>query len=337
MSEQTNDVPHVCIDRWLPEELAPATTRGAAVKGKLWKPGRVLRVHFMDGEKVVQDKVAALAHEWSKHANIRFNFVNDMRAEIRISFKQSGSWSYIGTDALKISWFRPTMNYGWLKPNTADSEYERVVIHEFGHALGMIHEHQNPVTSIPWDKEAVYAYYGGPPNNWSRETTDTNLFQTYSASITNFTEFDRDSIMLYPIQQQFTIGEFEVGWNRKLSPQDIKFIGLLYPFAKPRENELTIGGEPLATSISKAGEIDEFTFVVTDGGQYTVETGGRTDLVMTLYGPDDNTVHIAEDDDSGRRLNPRITQMLLPGTYTALVRHFSAERTGDYTVSVRAA
>jgi len=38
----------------------------------------------------------------------------------------------------------PTMNYGWLKDDTDDVEYRRVVIHEFGHALGAIHEHQNP-------------------------------------------------------------------------------------------------------------------------------------------------------------------------------------------------
>lgn len=361
MSDENNDIPHVCIDRILPLELAetasnlarsenpankvtipsrflppgtPPNSRGAAVTGKLWKPGRTLRVHFMDGEDVVKQKVEAVAHEWSKYANIKFEFVNDLRAEIRISFKGQGSWSYIGTDALTIPWFRPTMNYGWLTPTTADSEYERVVLHEFGHALGMIHEHQNPATTIPWNKEAVYEYYAGPPNNWSKAQTDQNLFKTYAADITQFTDFDRDSIMLYPVQQQFTIGDFEVGWNRTVSPQDIDFIGRLYPFEPRPENELTIGGDPVAASIGQLGEVDQFIFVVQEAGRYRVETDGRTDVHMTLYGPDDATAFLAEDDDSGRRLNAKIEMALQSGTYTIHIRHFSKERTGEYTVAV---
>jgi hypothetical protein len=39
------------------------------------------------------------------------------------------------------------------------------VIHEFGHALGLIHEHQNPSGGIQWNKPVVCRYYEGPPNN----------------------------------------------------------------------------------------------------------------------------------------------------------------------------
>lgn len=108
------------------------------------------------------------------------------------------------------------MNFGWLTPTTADDEYSRVVIHEFGHALGYYHEHQNPSTNIPWDKEAVYKLYGGPPNNWSKAQVDQNLFRKYSRSISQFSEFDKESIMLYTIPNALTKGDFEVGWNRDL-------------------------------------------------------------------------------------------------------------------------
>jgi serralysin len=43
---------------------------------------------------------------------------------------------------------KPTMNYGWMTPDSSDDEVHRVVAHEFGHALGLIHEHQNPDTPI---------------------------------------------------------------------------------------------------------------------------------------------------------------------------------------------
>jgi len=244
----------MCVDRILPPELRAQAAQNAidenpenlpsergvgvadvpidelaAVIGKKWKNGRTLRVRFLDGNSVVQTKLQPFAHEWSKFANITLAFGNDPNAEIRISFKQPGSWSYIGTDALSIAKNQPTMNYGWLTPTTASDEYSRVVIHEFGHALGCIHEHQNPVANIPWDKDAVYRYYGGPPNNWTREQVDQNIFRRYSKSDTQFTTLDTKSIMLYAIDDKLTLGNYSVGWNKVLSPTDKTFIAKVYP------------------------------------------------------------------------------------------------------------
>src|SRR5262245_62976665 len=124
--------------------------RMALLTGKKWKNGRTLRVHFMEGSQIVQAKVKEQALKWMDFANIAFQFVNDPSAEIRIAFKDDGSWSYLGTDALTIPKKEHTMNFGWLEDNTDAAEYSRVVKHEFGHALGCIHEHQHPQAGIPW-------------------------------------------------------------------------------------------------------------------------------------------------------------------------------------------
>ena len=92
----------------------------ALLPGKLWKPGMTLRVRFLDGDPVVQQRIQPFAREWSKYANIKFDFGNDPNAEIRISFRQRGSWSYLGTDVLGIARNQATMNYGWLTPTMAD-------------------------------------------------------------------------------------------------------------------------------------------------------------------------------------------------------------------------
>lgn len=315
-----------------PAPTPPTPLEAAILRFKKWPTGTVLRVAFLDGDPFVQQRVEAVAHQWSKYADIRFLFGPDPNAEIRVSFAQEGSWSYIGTDCRSIPKNQPTMNYGWLTPDTNDEEYERVVLHEFGHALGLIHEHQNPAGGIPWDKDAVYDYYQGPPNNWTRAQVDTNLFQTYSKTETNFTAFDPGSIMLYPIPNEFTVGDFEVGWNRMLSATDIDFIAMQYP--KPG-NELTVDGAAREAQIGAFGEVDIYTFVVTAQGRYRAETSGRTDLVMTLFGPNNDGLFIAEDDDSGRGLNPRLVRDLEPGKYTLRVRHWSRVRTGEYTISVK--
>ena len=59
---------------------------GVLAKGKRWQPGTTLRVTFLAGDPVVQQRVIAIAKEWSNFANIQFEFVADSQADIRIAF-----------------------------------------------------------------------------------------------------------------------------------------------------------------------------------------------------------------------------------------------------------
>jgi serralysin len=221
----------VCIDKVIKNKDPYADPRAkmAVIRDKRWQPGQTLRVRFLGGDAKVQRKVQEKAKDWENFANIKLDFTADSDADIRIAFQEDGSWSYIGTDATDIPQNEPTMNYGWLDPDTDDEEYSRVVKHEFGHALGCIHEHQSPGAEIPWDKEAVYEYFMGPPNNWPRETVDHNLFERYSQTITNYTKFDPQSIMLYPIPADFTTNHQAIGdRNSHISEQDKTFIKKQY-------------------------------------------------------------------------------------------------------------
>lgn len=224
-SGQFADV-HMCTELY-PDGIAP---RGATLKSTQWAPGTVLKVSLNGGTQYVRNKVIQYAKEWEKYANIRFQFVtNDRTAPIRVSFTSGGSWSYLGRQSLQISSSQPTMNYGWFNNSTSDSEFSRTTIHEFGHALGMIHEQQHPQAGIPWDKPKVYEYYA-ETQGWSQAQVDQNLFATYSPSQTNFSAYDKLSIMHYPVDESLTIGTFSVGWNTVLSSTDKTFIAAVYPF-----------------------------------------------------------------------------------------------------------
>ena len=108
--------------------------------------------------------------------------------------------------------------------NMVNSWWRNVLWHEFGHALGLIHEHQNPGGAIPWNREAVIRDLSGPPNNWSLQTIEHNMFEPYAKADTNYTTLDKASIMMYPIPVSWTTNGFSVGLNGDLSPTDKSFI-----------------------------------------------------------------------------------------------------------------
>src|SRR5262245_18310917 len=202
--------------------------RAALVKGAKWKSGDSITIGFLDGQGPVQQRVRAACQEWVAPgmANLTFSFLNDpKKALVRISFEHPGSWSTIGTTCRQVTdKSKPTMNYGWLTPTTTDDEVRRVVLHEFGHMLGLIHEHQNSVGGIPWNKDAVIEDLSGPSNNWSRDTIEFNMFQPYAKKEVNFTKLDPSSIMMYPIPKTWTTTGFSVGLNSELSSADRAFI-----------------------------------------------------------------------------------------------------------------
>lgn len=251
--------PHLCVDRSVPPEhkipaaamavaenkknepVLPKLLPGASLHpqkialftGKMWKNGRVLRVGFLDGSKVQRAKVEKYATAWSAYANIRFQFTHGSGAQLRVSFEaDSNSWSAIGTDCLVRDAYpkkEPTINFGWLRDDTDEIEYRRVVTHEFGHALGAIHEHQNPKGGIEWNLPKVFAYFSGPPNNWSEDDIYSNVVMKYSLTQLNSSKFDRKSIMLYSFPKELIVGGKGTPENTDLSAGDKKFIAKWYP------------------------------------------------------------------------------------------------------------
>ena len=155
---------------------------------------------------------------------LKFEFVDDNQGMVRISFDVKGAtYSLVGTDALNVtSLTKETMNFSWIDART--------IIHEFGHVLGLIHEHQNPRGNpIEWDTDALYGWaeetYG-----WDKEKTDDNIVGAYDTSMTNGSNYDRLSIMRYFIPADLTLNEGDnVLQNNTLSCTDIMTISSTYP------------------------------------------------------------------------------------------------------------
>ena len=98
--------------------------------------------------------------------------------------------------------------------------------------------------------------------------------------------------------------------------------------------DLTVGAPSRQASIGQAGEFDWYRFISPLASTYTIETQGGSDVFMSLYGPNNQSALVTEDDDSGEGSNSRIVSNLSAGTYFVRIRHYQATGTGNYGITV---
>jgi len=332
----------ICFDRILPRDQRrfqrtrtdqAGRVRAIAPRHSVWVNGSRIRIRFEEGDSDVVNVVQRVAVRWTDHANLQFEFTDDPRAEIRITFDEDdGAWSYIGTDNLDIPLHAATLNLGWVD--------EGVILHEFGHMVGLGHEHQSPHGGIEWDEAAVIADLSGRPNYWDVDTIRHNVLRKYSVDQIHGTEFDPDSIMLYEFPPEWTRNRPEgTHENDDLSAMDRAFVrsGQMYP-GRPDPDARSVFlamGSSAESAIEAREEEALYAFEVKKAGRHFVGTEGGLGLVLALFGPGQPTRLVARDDDGGSGLNARVVAYLEPGKYYAQVRRYDPESSGEYRVGVR--
>ncbi len=314
-----------------------------------WRNINILTVAFLDGDdawnRSVRQKIQEIVKTWEDYANLRFRF-DDAAAKphIKIQLKPDRNFSYgvyqshLGeTSAIKS----PSM---WLifRPQTDDVEIQRVVLHEFGHALGLIHEQKRPDAGIVWNEEAVYKAYAY--TEWTRDQIKEQVMDPFTLPLVAVSPFDPKSIMIYPIDKG--LANIVVGWTTDLSPMDKAFIGRIYPFPAPPlpQKVVEVGAAPMPDNIAQAGQVARYRFRVPKKATYEVVTAGETPLLVGLFGTmridPPGKVAAAEGlhasfealldpDNPAIGTNP-------PGTYFLEVRHQTPRTgTGSFTIAIR--
>lgn len=255
--------------------IAPRMVLESARK---WRPGRTIAVAFLGGDSSDHEQIASIADEWSRHANITFDWGRDtqgqfrtwttrdaaFQADIRIAFftgQLGGYWSLVGTESIDPGVIRPdqpSMNLEGLDqwwPGDAAA----VVLHEFGHALGLHHEHQHPEqgcdAEFRWHDDpgyvlttgafgdyipdptgrrpGLYTYLGGVPNHWPMSEVDFNLKNLSDSRAYVYGDFDSESIMMYTFEPWMFVRGTEsycfTPPNHDLSGEDRRRIAQVYP------------------------------------------------------------------------------------------------------------
>lgn len=226
---------------------------------KTWSNGKTLIISFLDGDSKTKAEVEEFSKEWTKYANVDFVFYptlndipDDKKADAVISFSKSGNNSTIGTDA-----GNKIYNQGYsVSLSNLDKQNinmrRSTILHEFGHVLGLEHEHQSINRKFKLNKEKALEYCKSI-FNFTEDQCVSNIFETISGNDVYMSKYDPSSIMHYSLHPGFLEGNLNLRNNASLSLLDRVEIAKLYPGRMP-ESEIVSS----YTSLMK--EVDETKF-----------------------------------------------------------------------------
>lgn len=344
--------------------------RMALQRAKLWNRERGVTVSFASRprDNACYEAIQSALDVWQSLLDMKLRRVDSSSADIRIGFGYPGFFSLVGTDsrnpALRRQFGGQSLN---IQPGLTGQHYASVALHELGHALGAIHEHQSPQGDIPWNYTALYRYYGAPPNRWNKQQVDYQIVQKYSLQQVNASQFDPQSVMLYPVLEELLdqrdpdYRRYITGWNRSLSALDVSFMQEHYgrgstsppdtatepspapepddQISRPADAKSLRLGDRVQSELTKYGKADWYRFEVTRTGRYVLETVDEdpaTNMLLELYESGSLTRPKIAASYGGRRLlNARLSTELVPGTYYLRTSHRNRYGTGRYVLQFR--
>jgi hypothetical protein len=230
-----------------PTTITPAYL---AVEKRCWwgDKGKVITVAFANGASdALKTRILEHANAWSEFANVRFEY-SPTDPMVRVSFGAGGYWSYLGTDILGIPSNQPTMNLESFTAKTSETEYRRVVRHEFGHTLGFPHEHMRSQLVARLDRQKTIKYFRQTQGWTANEVEQQVLTPLSESSIRGTPEADDTSIMCYQLPGSITKDGKPIKGGDDINAIDASFIATIYPKTGP-----------VTPPTPPAGEVAEFT------------------------------------------------------------------------------
>ena len=229
------------------------TAKGLYALSLQWPPSYAkLRVCFMGGTDAANARVAEIGSLWTANANtsLKLDFGKPSKprrcdpsaqreSQIRVSYDQPGYWSVLGqVSVVYLTQQEASLNldgFGEANLETFNNpEVRSIILHEFGHALGLLHEHQSPASNCAqeFNWNYIVSYLSGPPNNWDEDTIKHNM-ATQSAEDLMMTDFDAKSVMLYSFPPEYYVNGGNSSCyishsNADISPMDRATVEYMY-------------------------------------------------------------------------------------------------------------
>lgn len=156
-------------------------------------------------------------------------------------------------------------------PRFKEKVAKGTTMHEFGHALGLLHEQSYP-GAIKWNKDTVYKYY--ERHDWDKAKTDFNVLEVSEQFFTNGTAYDPKSIMHYSIPSWQTLDGYSVDENYEMSDGDKRIIAAMYPKDK-KVSDLAVPKVIVSNFVKLEVKKDDVKKALIITPYFTVKTGAK--------------------------------------------------------------
>lgn len=251
------------ITKALAEAGADANTKSVLSNLRLWPVPHRLTICFLSGSAALRARVTAVMQEsWPvgtlSSGRLDFDKTSFQQAadcgpqptaDIRVAFVPGdGHWSYVGIESVQHT---PSMNFDAIESKPAE-DFQRIVSHEMGHALGLEHEHQSPAApkDCGWDFDYIWTHYSWKTQEEMRYNLDR--LQDYvqqGRHAYRFSTYDQGSNMHYFFEPAgFTGGEkspcFIKAQNRLPSDLDLASMRMAYGNNAHAQQEAAKGSSP---------------------------------------------------------------------------------------------
>lgn len=203
--------------------------RGVANNLKLWPQNKTITISFMEVSEKDKALFKKTIESFAPYVNLKFKFVDGNDGEIRIATeKNAGDWSESGTAALYAPPDEETLNVD--THGFDDKTIKRKILHEFGHALGLEHEHQHPERPFSFNAPDVYRTFKA--SGASTTVITSNILAPLNPAGLKTSDYDQKSVMHYPFFASSTSNNVRIPANEELSQGDKDFLTSLYPPAR---------------------------------------------------------------------------------------------------------
>lgn len=211
---------------------APALSRkkrGVAEAAALWPQFSTVRISLMGMTKEQEQFTKDNINKWAPYVNLKFEFTDKPDGDIRFVANNdtSGGYSYVGTRSQTgVAADQPTGEIGF---EGGLNDYNAgTIVHEFGHALGFVHEHQHPENSLDFNWEQIRQDY---EEQKIPHLVDVNFAEITSGIVKS--AYDQSSVMHYSFPAKYLNSGRAIEARNDLSEGDKAFAMSLYPKPKP--------------------------------------------------------------------------------------------------------
>ena len=329
-------------------------------------PKHNLQVHFIDGNQTMAETVLTQLKKWTAVCNLKFEQSELTGSDVRVTFRNQGHFSQVGTDARGLPG-EQTMNLAMNQSTMTEPYNMSVILHEFGHAMGMVHEHSSAASNLRFKsaREIATIFAGRFGEGADFEETvrlvEFNILKKYKdKELIKFSKFDADSIMIYALPGScFTDGN-AIDANLDLSDIDKEYARQLYGApdgsVSPDDHtdgntstevkskydsgknptQFTAGSEAVECYLDAGGTVEIKMVVPSDLGdkKLTIYTSGSTRVMLKLMNSSGSEIELADKSEQGSYdfMNEVIMKRLAAGTYKLSIKHPAARGGGHFKI-----